>query len=54
MTWILSITAIILTIASVYIIYNIHENSKNIEELKKFQTEIKIKLENPKDIGEHR
>lgn len=54
MTWILSITAILLTIASVYIIYNIHENSKNIEELKKFQTEIKIKLENPKDISEHR
>lgn len=54
MTWILSITAIILTIVGVYIIYNIHENSKNIEELKKFQTEIKIKLETPKDRGEHR
>lgn len=54
MTWIISITGIILTIASVYIIYNIHENSKNIEELKKFQTEIKIKLETPKDRGEHR
>lgn len=46
MTWVLSITGIISTIVSVYIIYNIHENSNKIEELKKFQTEIKIRFEN--------
>lgn len=52
--YILTVIISLLALICGYIIYSIRDNSKNIEELKKFQTEIKIRLETPKDREEHR
>lgn len=47
--YILTVIISLLAIICGYIIYSIRDNSKNIEEIKKWQTEVKIKLVNHKE-----